>query len=321
MKNMVLLYIAAVSITGIFFTVIVILISRYKQDSGISSISGAASLLFKTHNKGVLILDPDFKIVDFNPAFLASLKLQPEQIKNLHLSDSPIPQTEKIIENCQTSSRQFQISIQNNHLKTYFFIMVHPVLKKEIVQGYIICFEDVTEQKDDVKENRYLATTDPLTETHNRQQFLSLAKHNFALAVRSQQPATVMLIDIDHFKKINDMYGYSSGDELLKEVSKICQNCIREIDVFGRYGKQDFVAYLPETNMDDAMIPAERIRQLVKETHFTISNYTLQTSISIGIACTIPDHNQTLEDLLKNAERALYHAKEHGHNRVHIWKP
>jgi diguanylate cyclase (GGDEF)-like protein len=162
-----------------------------------------------------------------------------------------------------------------------------------------------------------LAFTDPLTGLFNHRYFQETLSHEFTRASRYSIPLSLMVMDIDFFKKFNDTYGHLVGDKVLRHVAGIFKNSIREqIDTVARYGGEEFAVILPETTLEGAQQFAERIRSKVEETALIDEENQLSVTLSIGVACTrVTECNKT-SDLVEAADNALYWAKEHGRNQV-----
>ncbi len=164
-------------------------------------------------------------------------------------------------------------------------------------------------------ENARLANIDELTGLYNRRHLFELAAREFEATRRYSRNLTVMMMDIDHFKKFNDTYGHSVGDEILKLVAKAIASNVRNCDIVGRYGGEEFNVILPETDIEGATIVAERIRQAVEDRRLgTEKSEELKCTISIGLARYGKENN--IEELIKKADDMLYLAKEGGRNRV-----
>jgi len=163
-----------------------------------------------------------------------------------------------------------------------------------------------------------LATIDSLTGTFNRRHFLELADLEIARSRRYRNPVSVLMLDIDFFKKVNDHYGHAAGDEALREVSAACMQSLREQDIFGRLGGEEFAIILPETNESGGVEIAERIRKNIENLTIKASDVDFNVTMSIGLAQFSPQikPNQTAVDLLQVADLALYQSKENGRNRV-----
>ncbi len=163
-----------------------------------------------------------------------------------------------------------------------------------------------------------MATTDGLTGLFNHRNFQEKLSGEFRRLVRFPEPLSLLLIDIDFFKKVNDTYGHPAGDEVLRGVSDIIRKTIRNIDVPARYGGEEFAALLPGTNHNGAMSMAERLRKSVGESIFSLDGKALRVTVSVG-AATSPYDAATKEELIEKADRALYYAKRNGRNRCVLW--
>ena len=167
-------------------------------------------------------------------------------------------------------------------------------------------------------EVQQLAVTDVLLEIYNRRGLFTLGAREVERAQRAQRPLSALILDLDFFKKINDTYGHAVGDEVLREVAQRCRINIRGIDLIGRYGGEEFVVLLPETDLPAARIIAERLRTAVANTPIaTQRSGSVTLTISLGVAAltaSTPD----LATLLHHADEALYVAKRRGRNRVEV---
>lgn len=156
-----------------------------------------------------------------------------------------------------------------------------------------------------------LAYIDDLTQIYNRRKFLELAEYEIRREQRYQRSLSITMIDIDNFKKVNDRHGHQAGDQTLQTISKTISSLIRETDIFGRLGGEEFAILLPETSKQNAKELAERIRLCIEITKIP---YIGQITISQGVAQLYPD--DTSNSFFSRADIALYAAKENGRNRV-----
>ncbi|HNX76909.1 MAG TPA: sensor domain-containing diguanylate cyclase [Candidatus Rifleibacterium sp.] len=167
------------------------------------------------------------------------------------------------------------------------------------------------------KRTEKLAFTDPLTELFNHRYFQETLAHEFIRARRYSKPLSLMVIDIDFFKKFNDTHGHLVGDKVLRHVAGIFNSSVREqIDTVARYGGEEFAVVLPETMIDGARLFAERIRSKVELTPLNHEGKELQVTLSIGVSCTMVTHCEKTSDLIEAADIALYRAKDAGRNQV-----
>ena len=160
-----------------------------------------------------------------------------------------------------------------------------------------------------------VAMTDPLTQMPNRRYGLDFLSTEWAFANANNLPLACLMIDIDHFKKINDQNGHKTGDEVLEKVAKALQASTRSGDLVFRYGGEEFCMICPGAAPDTARVIAERIRQSVEEYYFQFEKLHIAATVSIGVAVKLPTHANE-EALIHDADIALYHAKESGRNRV-----
>jgi two-component system cell cycle response regulator len=162
-----------------------------------------------------------------------------------------------------------------------------------------------------------LAYTDALTGIYNRRYMDDHLKHKIAEIAQTAKPVSVMIFDLDHFKKINDTYGHASGDRILKGVAERVATSIRDIDLLARYGGEEFVVIMPNTPAEVAVTVAQRLCDRLAEKTFAIPGRSdgLAVTASIGVATTM-DPVETVDGVLGRADAALYAAKQAGRNRV-----
>jgi diguanylate cyclase (GGDEF)-like protein len=174
------------------------------------------------------------------------------------------------------------------------------------------------------REIQRLATIDGLTDTYNRRHFFELAEREIARSQRYKRPLSIIMLDIDYYKNINDTYGHAVGDEALREIAANLEKNLRESDVLGRYGGDEFSILLPETTLEQAIESAERLRKYIEKRPIVVNEMILHTSISLGVTSIDPQQTATahennniiLSDLLLCADMALYEAKSAGRNNV-----
>ncbi len=166
-----------------------------------------------------------------------------------------------------------------------------------------------------MEEIMRLATLDSLTETYNRAAMETLSVNEIERAKRYEFPMSFLLLDLDHFKKVNDNYGHQVGDQTLKKVVEITINELRQHDILGRFGGEEFTVLLPDTDLISAKIVAERIRKTVSETEFFAGTSIFRITVSIGLA-TFHHETDDFQELLRRADLGLYKAKQTGRNQV-----
>jgi len=179
----------------------------------------------------------------------------------------------------------------------------------------VATIRDITSRKATEAKLRELATTDSLTGLHNRRRFLELSEREFTRSTRYERPLAMFMIDIDHFKNVNDTHGHDVGDEVLRSLAEISIMALRKADIVGRLGGEEFGVLLPETELEAAIEVADRLRLSVERTNISTNAGELNITVSIGVA-TMPPKTRSTQALLKRADIALYDAKQSGRNRV-----
>jgi len=203
----------------------------------------------------------------------------------------------------------------NNIYNVLFFICLYLIMLMGNI-GFIL----MSKEKSD-SELIKVATYDELTDIFNRRAFLLRAKETISLFSRRKEPISFFLIDLDNFKKINDDYGHFVGDMILKDFASIIKMQLRDYDLFGRFGGEEFTVLLPGVNEKTALEVAERLRRVTENTSASIDrNHSIKYTISIGIVTVIPDESTSIDTLYKLSDDALYKAKGKGRNRIEIAK-
>ncbi|HEB65818.1 MAG TPA: sensor domain-containing diguanylate cyclase [Chloroflexi bacterium] len=162
---------------------------------------------------------------------------------------------------------------------------------------------------------REMAIRDALTGVFNRHYLFRRAAYELARAQRYQRPLGVIMLDVDHFKKINDTYGHGVGDQALRVIAETCRSALRKSDILGRYGGEEFVILLPETAIETTRHVANRLRAIIDAQTIATDAGQISITISIGITAYLPT-DETLETIFRRADQALYMAKHRGRNRV-----
>jgi diguanylate cyclase (GGDEF)-like protein len=272
---------------------------------------------------GLLLLDGDLRAVYSNPELRGIFKhLSPEQIRKQR------PPYRSMLEAAVTDSRvklddyvERRLAWVRSGDPTPMDIPMADgsVLRSQLATlpggGRMLIFSDVTDIVRTAEEMKRLATIDGMTGIYNRRHFLLLADHEWKRAQRYQRPVAFLMIDIDHFKEINDSFGHEAGDRMIVHLANMARDCKRESDVLARIGGEEFALLLPETTLDQAMVVAERLRQHVLNNPLSEISPAICASVSIGVA-TEDAAMRDISDLMKAADQALYCAKRAGRNRV-----
>ena len=177
-------------------------------------------------------------------------------------------------------------------------------------------YRNITQRKKLEGELRRLATTDGLTEIFNRRYFMDLAEKEVSRSHRYKKPVSLIMMDIDHFKKVNDTFGHSVGDQVLKAFSKEIKSKLRTSDIFGRLGGEEFGLLLVETDLQAAVEVAQRFVVMLSKLIVSADQAQVTFTVSAGVAQL--QKGEELKTLLTRADQALYSAKDGGRNRVEM---
>jgi len=189
--------------------------------------------------------------------------------------------------------------------------------KIQISKDTIIQFDYFDENRKISEKKRYdLGVRDPTTNAYNKSYFLQRISDEFSFGNRQKLPLSVLMIDIDFFKQINDTYGHLAGDKVLQAISFNIQQTVRNEDVFCRYGGEEFVIIMRNTDNQDAVNLAERIRLKIEEMSISYDDKKIKATISIGVATSMDDNYRDYVSMIKDADNYLYESKGSGRNRV-----
>jgi len=258
-----------------------------------------------------------------NPAFCALYGLRAEDLLGRHYADDVVEEDRSMVDEFFSQLFIAPYKVTFTHREN----TVHDVRRLEWTgkgltndYGELVEFvgiaRDVTDRLDLIDKLAQQANHDDLTGLANRRFLMQQASLELARAERYQYPLSLFMLDIDHFKKVNDQYGHVSGDMVLKQLSQEMQFFLREHDLVGRIGGEEFAVLLPETSLQAATVIAERLRQVIENSSFTIMhNLTIQLTISVGVTCS-SEGEHDLEKQWHQADLRLYQAKSTGRNRV-----
>lgn len=203
--------------------------------------------------------------------------------------------------------------ITDHRLKDRDLIMIgNTVLKFLRLDNLEIAYHD---------ELYRLATRDRFLGIYNKSYCMEKLRKEIINSRRYRKEFSLILFDIDHFKTINDTHGHPAGDAVLKQLSALTENCLREVDTLGRYGGEEFIVILPETDINLGALVAERIRATVHSATFSYKSISISVTVSLGISSLVqlPEESLTPERLIEQADASLYQAKQGGRNRVCQW--
>lgn len=185
----------------------------------------------------------------------------------------------------------------------------------------VLKFNYVDEIEESFNEQLYnAANKDYLTQVYNKKYFIDRLKMEFSYSTRHNAPLSLMIFDIDFFKKINDTYGHLAGDSLLKQFATTIDQTKRQEDLFARYGGEEFMLLLRNTDINTSVSIAEKIRSKIEKTKFVLDKQTISITVSIGISVLTGDNFKDHRGLIRSADRQLYLAKESGRNQIQYAK-
>lgn len=276
----------------------------------------ARDRLVDNMNDGVMVVDKHNRLVDFNPAArnaIPELKIgEPAGnfLKATTLLVRNIPQLDEI---------HTEVTLAGN-LPTYLDVRISPLFDKQRQPiGKLIVWRDITELKLMQLELKDLAGRDAVTEVYNRRRFMELAQTELRRTTRLSQPLSVVIADLDRFKNVNDTYSHQVGDQVLHDFAQFCMRVKRKNDLFARWGGEEFIFLLPETDGAEAFEFTERLRRLIAETPSLVGPYSITVTASLGVA-PLSSPQDTLEMLLSRADQAMYAAKDQGRNCTVLWQ-
>jgi len=273
--------------------------------------------VFEGMRDGVAVFDTKWRFLGANPAIRAIVKeLSYNKIgENAYELLKERGDLLKIL--TDKNEQKAELSILIDDKRKYYELTVGDMKNsKGRILGSILTMTDVSTQAELLELLREQATTDQLTGIHNRRSFFELAKHELERAKRNQSCLSLIMIDIDHFKIINDTFGHLAGDEVLKECTRVWTKELRTIDIFGRFGGEEFVALLPDTGVKEAMKIAERLRKAMEKSSCTCNEKTTCISASFGVSGRELVSDLELETIIHESDTALYEAKKNGRNKV-----
>lgn len=269
------------------------------------------NVIFSEIREGIIVIDYRKRLLDFNHA--AWKVFDWIDAKNIGTDLTHFADAKEIIE--QTGS-VFEIQVMQKGEPRYYEFRITEIMERNTIQGYVYIMRDITEQKKLIQELENMASYDYLTHLFNRGRFMKEAETEALRAKRYNHCLSMLMIDIDFFKKINDKYGHLAGDEVLNSIARVCKERIRRTDIIGRYGGEEFAVLLTETDIKDAKIVAEDIRRHIEKMETNYFGNKIKVTVSIGISTGNESEEIDVLQLINKADIALYDAKNSGRNRV-----
>ena len=298
------------SITAVFFSIAVFRKGLFELKEIVKDVT------FLEINEGIIVADEQNRLIDFNHA-----------AKNLFpcLDKSRIGQELLLCEDNRNiflkEENLFEMLLIINGTKRCYEFRKTVLEEKSHTIGAVYFVQDISKQKEMIQALNNMANYDYLTLIYNRRKWIEEAEKELMRSIRYGSSLSLLMIDIDRFKLVNDIYGHQAGDEVLKTVAEICKSRIRRTDILGRYGGEEFMAILPESGERSAFLIAEELRTQIAETPILFEEYDIHITVSIGLATTyFKNDNISIDFLISCADHALYQAKNNGRNRTEYYK-
>ena len=296
----------------------------------------ARGYLIENMRDGILVLDVQNRIVDINPAMANFVEGKISSYLGKNAFEVFQPWIEKFDAFLEGTETRIELKVPKDPTH-YLDLQVTPLQdRSQLLNGRLMVFRDITERKQVEKRLRYVndrlqgqlieigllqsklreqAIRDPLTNLFNRRYLEETLDRELSRAARENYPVCVIMIDLDHFKRINDTHGHEAGDLVLKAIADVLSECSRRGDFACRYGGEEFVITMPNITLETAYERAEGLRQSLNGLSVPYEYYNLSVTISMGIAC-FPENGQMRETILRAADQALYAAKEAGRDHI-----
>lgn len=296
---------------GFFLMSIFFFIAIFKYDY--LDLNGTIrNVAFDHIEEGILVIDNHNRIIDVNTSAEKTFPWMGK--KNIGNNLSAYEIGEEILKN---KNNCFNINLTMCNKNKCYEFRTTPITEFGNKIGNIYIFQDITHQKDLITDLSYLATHDFLTSINNRMSFFKLAEIELYNTKRYNIPLTILMLDIDFFKKINDTYGHFIGDEVLKSITKITQFRLRTSDIFARFGGDEFIILLPEISEENSLKVAEDIRKIIAKAPLAINGLIIPITVSIGLVHYNESMiNLSLEQIIDFSDQVLYEAKKIGRNKV-----
>ncbi|MDF1616628.1 sensor domain-containing diguanylate cyclase [Petrocella sp. FN5] len=272
-------------------------------------------LIFENSPIGIIQYNPEGMILNINQYFCNLLDATREQLLNLNMLELPDRHLAQVIEKSLTGNTAVYEDLYKSTItgkEVYVRATFAPVFDDSgIMTGGIGIVEDYTERKAMEEEIRRLSVTDKLTQLYNRLKIDEVLEMELERAQRTKWPFGVILLDIDHFKHVNDNFGHQTGDKTLYDLSRLMEKSVREIDILGRWGGEEFIIIAPKTDMQGAFILAEKLRKKI-ETY----NFEKIDTLTCSFGVAIWEGDEEPASVISRVDKGLYEAKAKGRNRV-----
>jgi diguanylate cyclase (GGDEF)-like protein/PAS domain S-box-containing protein len=278
---------------------------------------------------GVIVIDREGRIIELNHAAERITRLSRSELFarpfEEALAEYPVLiEALKATRDKVSGAFRRDMVIKRDQVISHFSLNVSTITShRDEILGCTLVMHDITERVRLLEQARDLANRDDLTGLPNRRHFFELAHKELSRARRYQKEVSLLLFDVDFFKDVNDVHGHRAGDRFLQSLARVCRRTLRDTDIIGRVGGEEFAVLLPETGLEDAVDAANRLREAVQTIHVVPSQESptapLSVTISVGVAEFVSPPEgpaETFDSVYERADRALYEAKASGRNAV-----
>ncbi|MEK5040659.1 histidine kinase N-terminal 7TM domain-containing diguanylate cyclase [Sporosarcina sp. FSL K6-3457] len=280
----------------------------------------AKDTIFNSINDGVIVLDESYRLIEYNQV---CVRMFPGLHKSMFGMDFDkvwfALVGDSFPSEFETAAFIWEMQVDVDDSKRIYQVRTSLLQHTHDRKGLLLIFTDITELKRLQVKLEQQAYYDELTQILNRRAFFQQTEQDFAAAKKTSSPLTVILIDIDFFKKVNDTYGHDVGDQMLRHVVKVCQTQLEEGILFARYGGEEFVLALNGSTALEGEALANQLRRHVEAQPLITAEGAISVTLSSGVAEATQETEETLHQLLNKADIALYAAKREGRNRVCVY--
>ncbi len=267
-------------------------------------------------DQGILVLDSKNRLIDYNHACEKVFQWLKSIPIGTHISVAAEGQA--LLE--QSMYSRFEMRLSRENSLRFYDVQKNMLHQNDHDYGMVYFIQDVTKSNEMIRALNQAANYDYLMDIYNRRMLIEVVEIELKKLKKYSGCLSVLMIDIDHFKIVNDIYGHQAGDDVLSQLAKMCKTAIHRSDVIGRYGGEELLILLPKTDEKKAYLIAENIRKSIADWDFSSNKELIHITVSIGIKTIHSDDSNTdLEELIRGADKALYQAKNGGRNKSVIW--
>lgn len=278
--------------------------------------------IFMQAGDGIFLIDEQGVIIEANPRGCEILGYARDELRGLPVMQlHPADEIDHIQKKLAQLAKDKLITIESVFLRKDGSRVPVEITGKLLSNNQIIgLLRDISERKKTERATQELLSTDPITGLYNRRYFFGIVTALIAEAARYERPITFMILDLDHFKKVNDTYGHAKGDLALLHLANSIRHVTRASDIAARFGGDEFVIFLPQTDTVQAVYLAKRLREHLSGSPVPNIGEKILITLSIGMtSVSAPYQSLSIDLLIEQADLALYQAKQQGRDRICVW--